>query len=205
MRKNTILITILQFSQLFCFAQNRALDTVLKIMTSPSPQVLEESKNNNYENLIMSIIGGVITYLLIEFVIRIVIPKIYSIVYSVIQVEGTYIAKTKNPSGNTHTYEMIIKQHGTKLKAKLEVYRQSTAESQPIYFNLNGTIKDKLILLHGRPIDRKRLGASSLLLEVKHGGKALIGKKMWHSYTNDIVESTMIDFRQKHSYRSKSK
>ncbi len=148
---------------------------------------------------IIGIFSGIISSLIIILTGSYLIPLLKGFFENTIKISGRYMAETKNPSGNMQHYELIIKQFGNKLKASLAV--ETINKKAPfVVFKLKGSIKDRLVLLHGRAKNNKYVTSNSYLLEVKKGGNSLIGKKLWFSKTNDTVESFDIEYIRKKTY-----
>lgn len=154
------------------------------------------------ESIIIGVVSGILASLLLfissEFIRKIAIPWYQQMIYSGITISGDWKAEVVNPSGNTQTMTMDLKQKANKLTGTITVSKQiqSSKAAEIKNYSLEGTIRDRFVSLVGKNASQRNLGVHVELLEVVGDGETMQGKRTWYSATEKLVNAEDIIWKR---------
>lgn len=160
---------------------------------------------NVSQTIILGVISGLLTgffaYFLSSFMKKVILPWFKKVIYSGIDLGGTWIVTSEQYDRRDITLE--LKQNAGELHAiSTHVLRdasQGGVGEKIRTYHLDGDIKDRFIILKGRPNDPTRIGALTFVFEVVGDGKTLRG--VGSAYSSSMME---IDSRKFIAQRVKS-
>jgi hypothetical protein len=141
--------------------------------------------------VVSGLLSGYLIYFFSVFLKKIALPWYKRIVYSGIDLSGTWIIESDKYDRRDITIE--IKQNAGDISAiSTHVLRKPAQNERSEIIRtylLNGSLKDRFIILTGRPNDPTRIGALTFLFEVVGDGKTLKGVGSAYSSSMMIIDS----------------
>jgi len=143
---------------------------------------------------IVSILIGIITYVIIQFLVKfindVIIPWYQSVIYEGRKIEGTwygYEAEVKDgdyfPEEESRS-TIYLKQKGNKIIGELLLTKQPSKEACRKLFILNGVFCDNILTLQHRVKDKTTMGVGNSIMKLTDGGKKLKGRCTFISSRN---------------------
>lgn len=150
---------------------------------------------NASESIVLGVVAGVLTTLIVlgfgALIRRVVLPWYRDFIYDGVEIEGEWnlISETEQ---------------GARLSLKQSAYSLSgtctfvSHDENPLgyealrVFAVKGTIREKLVELSFRHIDRARLGAGVFLFEVKGDGRRMSGVQSMYSVATSRMTSANV-------------
>ncbi|GET22096.1 hypothetical protein [Prolixibacter denitrificans] len=146
---------------------------------------------DNLSNLMIGIIGGVVSSAIIWFFVliynKIIQPAIKEILYKGIDLEGEwhdnlYIERSAKKDGKTELEKVkikeltiTIKQNAYEIKGDLIIKNIIHQNEIFSFYKYTGFIRDNYVVINYLPKSKKHLGLGSIILVIKKGGKCLNG------------------------------
>ena len=144
-------------------------------------------------NIFWGVLSGVITsailFLLFLLKEKVFNPWLENRLYKGVMLDGSWTGKRSrslasvNPkTASTHelNIQMDLKQSGYKIQgifsadSGITIQKDKTRQYSNVY-RIHGHIQDNFVVLEYYPFSRKRVGIGTFLLEVREGGKKLVG------------------------------
>ncbi len=148
--------------------------------------------------IVSGLISGYLIYLFSVFLRKIALPWYKRIVYSGIDLSGTWIVESEKYDRRDITLE--IKQSAGDINAiSTHVLRKpgSNESTEKIRtYILNGSLKDRFLILTGRANDPTRIGALTFLFEVVGDGKIFKGVGSAYSSSMMLIDSRPFSARR---------
>ena len=140
----------------------------------------------SYESLVVGIVSGIFTtvllYLITETFKKIVIPWYRQIIYKGVDISGEWVNELKLESGIKQTISASIIQKANNISGDVTMVKMKDGEQYGNIetFNLTGDICDRFLYAKVLPVDTKRVGIASLLLEIVGDGTKMKGATAWY-------------------------
>lgn len=127
--------------------------------------------------IIVSLITSVITWIILIFGRKIIIPYYEELVYKGISIEGIWCQTTSYNNGNErYTETLTLKQ---KANSIIGVYACtniiSGQDNSTSVYNIKGEIKDGFAYLVAEVADKNKIGIGTFVLKVALGGHSMLG------------------------------
>jgi hypothetical protein len=158
------------------------------------------------DSLLLSVflgaVSGILTTALIYVISKMFVdwflPWYRSFTYEGIDVSGEWETKTEFDSSFENSF-MEIKQKANTLDGLLTVIvsDKDSTEKKVGVFTVNGSIKDRFIILTVINNDKKQIGVGTMLIEAVGNGYELEGCETWYSVENKKIKAADIKFRRK--------
>ena len=142
-------------------------------------------------NIVVSIIGSVILYGLIEIIKLWIIPGIRNQFDASLKVAGTWTNEFVTSSKNEHKLTIELHQKWRKLAGNLKVIKKNlnTGDTEVKEFSLTGSIKDRFVILSMRNAKQTDIGVRVDLLEIIGDGGEMRGHGAWYSVTKKVIQN----------------
>jgi hypothetical protein len=140
---------------------------------------------NNIDSLIIGIISGIFTAAVIQLLLlifnRVLLPWYRQLIYSGIDISGTWTEELNFDNGNKQTLTAELNQNADSISGNIVLAKTKNGEHYKTEaMSLEGRLKDRLLNCVLKHTDKKRLGISTLLLEVVGDGKKMKGQTTWY-------------------------
>jgi hypothetical protein len=151
--------------------------------------------SNSYPAIYIGISTGVlsawIAWLISVMLKEYVIPKYKATMHTTIDVSGSW--EISSPNYDRRIIKLNIRQSGDSLEGiSTHVIKNdnsgSTSERIRTY-KITGTIRDRFVVLTGRPLEKGRIGAIAFVFEVVGDGQTLIGYGTGYSSSQKAIGS----------------
>lgn len=154
------------------------------------------------ETIVIGVVSGIITsaliYLLILIFNHIVLPWYRGFIYCGVDIEGKWEEALDFNNGNTQisTYELI--QKANDVSGKVTIVKSTNGQiTKTEMFSLKGLVKDRFFTATQTPIDKKRLGITTILLEVIGDGRKMQGSTTWYDSRAANITSINCEWQRK--------
>lgn len=148
------------------------------------------------ESIVIGVISGVlastVVFLLALLFNRVIVPWYQNIIYSGINVSGTWNSESKLPDSKKLLTSLELKQSANNILGSATAsIKHSEEQIDPVrILSVTGKINDRFVQLTITPVDAKRLGAVSVLSEVVGHGNRMKGWSIWYSDHNADLNAT---------------
>ncbi|MBI5186886.1 MAG: hypothetical protein HZA01_14335 [Nitrospinae bacterium] len=140
---------------------------------------------SNVESLVIGVISGIITaaviHLLLVLFDKVLLPWYRQLVYRGVDVQGKWEESLDFGNGNTQitTIELLQKAHA--ITGSATIVKSTNGEiTKTEIMSLKGAIKDRLFNGTIIPVDKKRVGVITALLEIIGDGSKMRGSVSWY-------------------------
>lgn len=156
---------------------------------------------SNAETIILGVVSGVITstviYLLILIFNYIVLPWYRSFVYRGVFIEGTWEEELDFDHGNTQVMTVEFNQQANTITGNATVVKSTNGQiTKTAIMSLSGTVKDRLFNATLIPVDKKRIGILTILLEVIGDGSRMLGTAIWYDSTSAKIIAQRTEWKR---------
>ena len=140
---------------------------------------------SNSETIILGIVSGIITsaviYLFVIIFNHIVLPWYRAFIYRGVSIDGTWEGELDFGNGNTQVSTAELTQKANAISGNVTVVKSTNGQIMKTeIMSLSGTVKDRLFNAKLIPVDKKRVGIITVLLEVIGDGSRMRGSTTWY-------------------------
>lgn len=140
---------------------------------------------NNIDSLVVGVVSGIITaaviHLMLLFFNRVVLPWYRQLVYRGVDIQGRWEEQLDFKNGNTQVLTAELSQKAHAITGTVTVVKSTEGKIvRTEIMSLKGAVKDRLFNGTLVPVDRKRVGVSTQLLEVIGDGGRMRGWTSWY-------------------------
>jgi hypothetical protein len=140
---------------------------------------------NNIESLVVGVVSGIVTavilYLLLILFNRIVLPWYRQLVYQGVDIAGKWEEHLDFGNGKTQVITAELTQKANSITGNVTIVKAANGQiTRTEIMFIKGTIKDRLFSATLIPVDKKRVGMITTLLEVVGDGGRMSGWASWY-------------------------
>lgn len=140
---------------------------------------------NNIESLVIGVIGGIITaaviHLLVVLFDKVLLPWYRQLVYRGVEIQGKWEESHEYGNGNTQLVTAELSQKAHAITGSVTIVKSTNGEiTRTEIMSLKGAVKDRLFNGTIVPVDKKRVGISTVLLEIIGDGSRMRGSASWY-------------------------
>jgi hypothetical protein len=149
---------------------------------------------NNVESLVVGVISGIITATIIQMLIiltnQVLLPWYRQLVYRGVNIQGKWEYNLDFNNGNTQLLTLELSQKAHAITGSVTMVKSKNGEIvRTEIMKLTGSVKDRLFNGTIVPTDTKRIGISTILLEIVGDGSKMSGCTMWYDSTAAGIHS----------------
>ena len=149
--------------------------------------------------VVTGVLAGILLQMFARFIRTVIIPWYQGLVYRGVMIDGQWFTEVELYEGLSQEITYELKQNATEISglATIHEIKENGERTDQKMFKLNGYIKDRIVGLHGKNINRKQLGQNVFLLEIEAGGTKMVGQKSWFSISKNKILCTEITLERR--------
>ena len=156
---------------------------------------------NNIESLVIGVISGVIAaaviYLLVVLFNKVVLPWYNQLVYRGVEIQGKWEESLEFDYGNTQLATIELSQKAHVIMGSVTVVKSTTGEIvRTEIMSLNGNVNERFFNGTIVPVDKKRVGISTVLLEIIGDGSRMGGSVSWYDANAHIICNKLCEWKR---------
>jgi hypothetical protein len=144
------------------------------------------------ENVFLGVVAGVITPALGLLLVKVVLPWYRSLIYTGIDLRGSWVGEKIQSSGEKYRYDLTLDQKAHVITGSARISLTGSNHDYTLGFVVEGSIWEGFVTLTWKSTDRTRLSFAAALMKVTERGHALEGYWAYRSFNSDAVESEQI-------------
>jgi hypothetical protein len=148
---------------------------------------------NNFESLLIGVVSGIITAAIIHLLVllfnKVLLPWYRQFVYRGVDIQGKWEENLDFGNGNTQIMTIELSQEAHAIAGSITIVKSTNKQiTRTEMMLLKGTVKDRLFNGTIIPVDKKRVGISTILLEIIGDGTRMRGSASWY----DVIAARII-------------
>lgn len=158
-------------------------------------------------SILVGVLTGVFANLVTNLFINVWLPAYRDYVYKGVRIQGDWILNQgqdtidKNKLGNDWSVSITLNQKAYKLSGFGTAQRFSPDSNREvidiIYYDITGSIFDRLVFLYLRPQDKTRLAHSSFHVEVISDGNSMSGYRTFYGLKMNKIRAVDVKLNRK--------
>ena len=156
---------------------------------------------NNMESLVIGVISGIITaaviYLLVVLFDKVLLPWYCQLLYRGVDIQGKWEESLSLGDGKTQIVTVELSQKAHAIKGSVTVVKSTNGKiDRTEIMSLEGAVKDRLFNGTIVPVDKKRVGIVTVLLEIIGDGSRMMGSTTWYDVNTAKITTKPTEWKR---------
>lgn len=150
------------------------------------------------ENIILGIVSGLLTSMLAFFLLQIfksvILPWYQKVTYNGLDISGQWLERHMIAGILNQESTITIRQVSHKIKGEITIVKRGASNEvfKTKHFGFEGSFYDTFINISCWNKDKKQLGTTNYILQIKGNGSSFCGQKCWYDVGTNQIKSEEI-------------